>query len=152
MRTVWSRGFSKGNSRSAVVEPRTATFSMYRSSSSTRNRPAARSSWVTPEYADVNQLDLAAGRFLVEVADLLREDAHRHPPRDCADRVEALVIAPGKAVNGDAPLLRRGVLGRLLAADDDVGGAHARDVFQGVLHAPLAEGHQDDDGRHADDD
>ena len=70
-----------------------------------------------------------------------------------SDRLEAVVVVVGQAIDGDhGAALRRGIVGRLDAADDDVGGALAGDVVEGVLHAAFAEGHQRDDRQRADDD
>lgn len=89
----------------------------------------------------------------MQVANLLREDAHRHAVDDGVQEQELIVVAIGEPIRRHeaAAAVRRIVL-RLDAFDDDVGGALAFDVFEHVLHAAFAERHQRDDGAGADDD
>ncbi len=90
---------------------------------------------------------------VLKVVDGLGEDAHGDDADDLRDGQDEIVIFLGNAIAGDERTrLGADLIGRLDAADDDVGGAHALDVFQRVLHAPFAECHQRDHRRGADDD
>ena len=83
-----------------------------------------------------------------------REDAQRYHANDgVAERFDPIAIPLEQSIGQDArPLRGRRVARWLDATDDDVGRALAFDVVQGVLHRPLAERHEQNHRRDADDD
>ena len=135
--------------------PRTATLRKRSPSPSMRKRPRASSSLFTSTYSGV--VAPRAGRCDMPVAGGGSRAGRRASARarviDCDASGTSRSRLIGQAVVGDErPRRRRRIVRRLDAADDDVGRALPLDLVEGVLHRALAEGHQRDDRRDADDD
>src|SRR5262249_16003831 len=164
----WATRCFKGENPSGTRAPRTTTCGSRpgapppgRASPATPKRPTAISKpFLLPRHSEAVDVRVRRGggdapgvEAPLQVADVLREDAHRPHPHHRLDHGAAVVVVPGQAVVGHprGPLAVR-LVDRLDAADDDVGRPLAADVLQRVLHAALADGHQGDDRRGADDD